>query len=187
MGKLRLPYYRAHKKWASCACPTTGRIKNEQAALALLQTKKSGRVNSADYILGIQTLAGWEFCWDRQARAVAEVRHSHRIRFQRRKNELDRFFHLRVALDARVVRRDVDVVVGIGAVIFDAPADVDEPKRKLGLRRHGAVHQRMTRPDADDAAPRAFADQRSEPVQFEAVAKNVAVGPRVLVGDAHHR
>ena len=43
-------------------------------------------------------------------------------------HELQRERELRIFAVAIVVRSDVDVVVGIGSVILDAPADVDEPK-----------------------------------------------------------
>ena len=42
-------------------------------------------------------------------------------------------------------------------------------------------------PDADDAAPRARADQRADPHQLEAVREDVAVGARVLVGQRDDR
>ena len=45
----------------------------------------------------------------------------------------------------------------------------------------------VARPDADDAAPGARADQRADAHQLEAVREDVAVGAGVLVGQRHHR
>ena len=53
-------------------------------------------------------------------------------------------------------------ICGIGAVVLDAEADVAEPERELRLRRLAAVDELMARPDADDAAPGARADQRAD-------------------------
>ena len=78
-------------------------------------------------------------------------------------------------------------IVGVGAVVLDAPADVVEPERELGLRGLGAVDQRVARPDADHAAPGARADQRADAHQLEAVREDVAVRARVLVGERDHR
>ena len=79
------------------------------------------------------------------------------------------------------MRSDVDVVIRIGSVILDPPADVDEPERKFGLRRQRAVNEMMIRIDADDAAPRAFSNERAELVELKAVAENVAVRSGKLI------
>ena len=102
-------------------------------------------------------------------------------------DEVERLGHLRVVAVAHVVRGDVDVVVGIGSVVLHGPADVDEPEREFRLGRDRAVDQAMVGVDADDAAPGPLPDQRAEAVEFEAVAEDVAVGARELVGERDHR
>jgi hypothetical protein len=41
---------------------------------------------------------------------------------------------LRILALPELVRRDIEVDVGIGAVIFDLPAHIGKPVRELGLR-----------------------------------------------------
>ena len=86
-----------------------------------------------------------------------------------------------------ILRRIVDVDIGIGAVVLHRPADVREPERELGLSHRGAVDQRMARIDADHAAPGALADERADLHQLEAVREDVAVGAGVLVGERDQR
>src|SRR5579862_2967507 len=45
----------------------------------------------------------------------------------------------------------------------------------------------MVRLDADDAAPGSFSDERTELVEFERVAENVAVGTGELIGERDDR
>jgi hypothetical protein len=70
-----------------------------------------------------------------------------------RQRGLERDLELAVAAGGRVLRRVVDLDVGIGAVVLDAEADIGEPERELGLGRLGAVDEAVPWPDADDAAP----------------------------------
>ena len=69
---------------------------------------------------------------------------------------------------------------------FDAPADVVEEERDSGWVVDGSVREHVSRPDADDAAPGAFADQRPQLHQLEGVREDVAVRASQLVGQAHH-
>ena len=62
-----------------------------------------------------------------------------------------------------VLRRDIDLDVGIGAVVFDVPADIFEPEGIFWLRGARAIDQRVCVTDADDAAPGARADQGTGP------------------------
>ena len=97
-----------------------------------------------------------------------------------------RHFQLPVALLCRVLRRVVDLDIGIRSVVLDSPAYVVEPERKLGLRSLGSVDERVPRPDADDAAPGPCADEPADSHQLEPVREDVAVGTRVLVGERDH-
>ena len=59
-------------------------------------------------------------------------------------------FELGVRARGVVLRTDLDLEVGVGAVVLDVPAHVREPGRELGLGGHRRVHERVPRPDADD-------------------------------------
>jgi hypothetical protein len=122
----------------------------------------------------------------RLARKRREVRPLRRAR-QRFGDQAQAFVELRVFGAERVLRGDVDFVGRVGAVVLDAPAGVGEPERELGLRGLGAVGETVARVDADDAAPRAHADQRAEAVELEAVAEDVAVAACELVRQRDHR
>ena len=74
----------------------------------------------------------------------------------------ERRLELPIALVRRVLRRVVDLDLRIGAVVLDGEADVGEPERELRLRRLAAVDELVARTDADDAAPRARADELAD-------------------------
>ena len=57
-----------------------------------------------------------------------------RPRFEEFQKLGDAAIELRVLALTEFVRRDIDVDVGIGTVIFDLPAHISEPVRELGLR-----------------------------------------------------
>src|SRR5205814_2175888 len=71
---------------------------------------------------------------------------------------LNRAVELRVGATRVILRRVVNLDVGVGAVVLDTPADVVEEERELGLCGDRAVNKAVPWPDADDAAPGALAD-----------------------------
>src|SRR5262249_59203237 len=95
--------------------------------------------------------------------------------------DLDRAIELWVGAARVVLWRIVDFDVRIGAVVFDSPADIVEEEREFRLGGRGAIHQPVTRPDADDTAPGSLAHQRPEPHQLEGVGEDVAVRAGELV------
>src|SRR5713226_1076189 len=70
---------------------------------------------------------------------------------------------------------DIDLNVGIGAIVFYVPADIFEPEGMLWLGGMGTIHKAMVVGDADNAAPGALADQWPQAHQLEAMAKDIAV------------
>src|SRR5678816_817017 len=101
--------------------------------------------------------------------------------------DVDRTVELRVDPGRVVLRAVLHDDVRIGPVVLDAPPDVAEPEAELGLRRNGAVDERVPRPDSDDASPRALADELAEAEQLEHVTEHVAVRASELVGDRDAR
>src|SRR6185369_13951252 len=92
-----------------------------------------------------------------------------------------------VAVGGPVLRGDVDLDVGIDAVVLYAPAGALEPQRVPRLGHGRAVDQRVAPVDADHATPGASADDRADAVEREAGGDDVAVGAGVLVGHRDDR
>src|SRR5262249_10198341 len=49
-----------------------------------------------------------------------------------------------------------------------------------------AIHERHLPANSADSAPGPFADERTQLVLFEEIAKEIAIGCRVVICDAHH-
>lgn len=81
----------------------------------------------------------------------------------------DAAVELAVEVGGVVLGEDIDFDVGVGAVVFDLPADILEPEGVFGLCGDGAIGECVARPDSDDAAPCSFADEGAEVHEFEAV------------------
>ena len=71
--------------------------------------------------------------------------------------------------------------VGFDAVTLDDPVPLGGSKAVLGNIHHAAVDQRAAVGNADDTAPRSFADQGAEPGLLEHRGEDVAIGSGVLV------
>src|SRR5438067_1802700 len=114
--------------------------------------------------------------WRRAPRSVGWSRSMRRSLREQLQRHLDGFVELRIGTPRVVVWCIVDLDIRVGAVVFDSPADVVEEKRELRLRRHGAIDQSMSRPDADHTTPGAFPDKWPELQHFERVREDIAVG-----------
>ena len=89
--------------------------------------------------------------------------------------DFDGLVQLRICTAGVVLRCIVDLDVGVGAIVFDAPANVVEEERELRLGGDRTVGEAVPRPDPDHPAPRPFADQRPELHQLERVREDVTV------------
>src|SRR6266478_9365683 len=81
----------------------------------------------------------------------------------------------------------LDLDVGIDAVAFDDPLTFGACERRLRHEDRASVDQRAPVPDADHAAPRAFADQRTEPSLTKHRRENIAVRSGILIQKRGHR
>ena len=77
--------------------------------------------------------------------SVREIREVDRILLQLTHYQLQRFFHLRIVAGFVVLWLDIDVVVGIGPVVFNTPTNILEPERELGLCRQSTIDKTMPR------------------------------------------
>src|SRR6266702_258268 len=73
----------------------------------------------------------------------------------------NRAFQLRITILDVILWSDVDLDIGVGAVVLDVPAHVFEPESKFRLGGCRTIDQFMTRFDANDTAPGALADERA--------------------------
>jgi hypothetical protein len=105
-----------------------------------------------------------------------------RLRFHQAYHFRDTSVELRILALAIFVRSDLDVDIGIGAVVLNIPPDVHKPLREFGLRRYTAVDEMMARPNSNHAPPRASADQWPDFLQLERVGEDIAVGTSIFVG-----
>src|SRR5436309_3085295 len=58
-----------------------------------------------------------------------------------------------------ILGSDINLDIGVGAVVFHVPPHVLKPERGLRLGRYRAINQLVMGIDADDAAPCTLADQ----------------------------
>src|SRR5213596_1598687 len=94
---------------------------------------------------------------------------------------------LRIETGKIILRPVLHLDVGINAVVLHLPTDVLEPERELRLSSHTPIDKRVPRPDPDDSAPGALADQRSQFHRLEVVTEDVAVRTGEFVGKRDHR
>jgi len=74
-----------------------------------------------------------------------------------------------------VGRADVDRDIQLRAMVLDAKAHILEPAAELRLGGDAAVDEVLARVDADDPAPGAGADERTQAHELEGMAEEVVV------------
>ena len=73
----------------------------------------------------------------------------------------NRTVELRIFSGDLILRRIVDLDIGVNAVILNAPSSAGIPPRKLGLRTAAVIDEVLVAADSDHATPCALADQWS--------------------------
>jgi hypothetical protein len=104
-----------------------------------------------------------------------------------RESQLHRLVELGVAALDVILRADVDLDIGIRAVVLHAPPDIGEPEGVFRLGGEAPVDQGVAGRNSDHATPGSLPHHGAEAEQLEAVGEDVAIGAGVLVGDGHQR
>src|SRR5262249_15305403 len=71
--------------------------------------------------------------WRNPARPVGRSRAMRRPLLERLQRHFDRLLELRIGAARVILWRVIDLDVGVGTVVLDAPTDVVEEERELGL------------------------------------------------------
>src|SRR5438067_4383453 len=99
----------------------------------------------------------------------------HRYLLDQAQRLSNRSIQLRVHALNIILRRDIHLNIGVGAVVLHIPAHIFEPESPLWLRGHSTIDQSVAWIDANHASPGALANQWPQFHELEGMAEYVAI------------